>query len=128
MCNACCLSDAAASVCRLHPVIVTVLYTATKHAMRADVTVKLTKASDSLELRVQDRGRGFADVVLDRFRLSSAQMDTLHPESALSVGLTACKRTCESLGCKLELSNADPSNKQRKGGLIRVRIPCRQSF
>jgi K+-sensing histidine kinase KdpD len=102
---------------------VTLLYTAGKHAMRASVAVSLRRNGNALALTIQDRGRGFPADVLHRFQLSAADMDSAHPASALSVGLTACKRACEAMGCQLELANAEPVSK-RKGGMVHVHIPC----
>ena len=110
--------------CRLQPIFATVLYISSKHAMRAPVHVSLRPEGSAIIFRVADQGRGFADDVLRRLNMGAVtDMDTKHPVSALSVGLTGCKRLCESLRCELTISNASPENAKRKGGVVTVQIP-----
>lgn len=102
------------------------MYTACKFSMRSAVHVRMFRDNASVMLRIQDQGRGFPESVLARLRKPSAELDEERPQGALSMGLTACKRVCETLECELTFSNADESAK-RKGGVMQLRIPCERN-
>ena len=110
-------------LCRLHQALVTLLYVAARHAMRKPLHVTLRSDGSMIEFRTRDEGRGFGDDVMERFSKPANDMDAAHPESSLSVGLTAVKRICEHLCWQMQVSNASPSA-QRKGGTVTLRIPC----
>lgn len=80
------------------------------------------QVSGAVCLVVTDQGRGFSEDVMQRFGRTVAEMDAMWPVSALSVGLTSCKRAFCALGCSFEISNVTPDAK-RKGGRITVQFP-----
>lgn len=109
-------------VYRLHQAMVTMLYVAARHAMRKPLHVSLQSDGGMLVFRTRDEGRGFGDDVIERFSKAATDMDTEHPESTLSVGLTGVKRICERLYWQLQISNEAPGS-TRKGGTVMLRIP-----
>jgi nitrogen fixation/metabolism regulation signal transduction histidine kinase len=100
----------------------TLLYVGARHAARRPLHLSLHKDKCAIVLRLRDEGKGFPDAVLERFKVSSFEMDMANPESVLSVGLTAVKRVCEKMSWKLELANAQLGD--RKCGTVTVYIPC----
>lgn len=112
------------------------LFTSARHAMRSAVNVQLqvvqqppqhtSEPQMHAQLVITDQGRGFSEDVLQRFGRDAHDMDALWPMSALSVGLTACKRAFCALHCGFAIANAQPEAK-RKGGRVTVHLPMPSS-